>query len=1252
MEPYIGAVSMFPMPPGTGWFPCDGRQLSIQRYPALYAVIGTTYGGDGKLTFNIPDLRGRAVIGAGADKDIALGHAGGTEMVVLSAGQLPQHTHKVRFSPNDGTGQSGKGRLPARSMPDKDGVSAKLYAEVQSNSVTTALAPETVVPTGSSAPHNNLQPSFVIGYYIAHVGLFPPRQPDGEAPVDPPSPDGAAPRPGTARPKGSTVAAFTGEIRILAGLPTQTPNGWVLCDGAELKISDQQVLYSLIGNMFGGKAPSTFRVPDLRGRITVGLGNGPGLTPRHTIGQTFGDATVQLGPGQMPAHTHAFNVLKQEATLTTPKPGVMYAASPDCLFYQAPTTAATTQVSFDARTVSVPDKESGMHNNLMPSVAMYYMICLNGLYPPLEEVPRLNGISPNSGPPVPPVPPVPPALPGGEEGPLQITLNGMNLTQPGTSSVVTFGSVKATIVSANENALVVQCPPGNGTVTVTVTTSKGVTEPNWGCQFSYVPSVTALYPAVGSSAGGGRVTIKGVGFAGATSVMFGQLPANGFQVVDGETIFATAPAQSDGIASVNVTVTTSGQTSAVTSACVFTITSLFIEVNPGYGPAAGGNTVTLTGTNFDLESTNYVVWFGDVKASSWTVVNTTTITAVAPAGVGQVEVSVESLLSGTRSPAVRYVYAAIVSQFSPTYGPSTGGTAVSISGVNFDPASKVLFGTTSVTPTRTTSTSIAVTSPPGTGVAALSVTGPGGPSISAGSLPLYSYLPQLDRLYPSVGQPDGDSSVTLYGRNFTADATVRFGDQMVAASDITDTSLVVTAPTGIGGAAYEVAVITGGGTSGPRPYTYCTVGIAGLEPAAGPAGTSVTITGVGFGAAPSVLFGTVAAANVSVNSSGTEIVCVAPAGIAGAVNVSVRAGGAVSPANDASRYSFAPVVHALSRDTGKPLTQVTLTGEGFVAQPATGSQMRVSFGALSATQIGVSTATSVTVAAPVNLGRVPVVVHTPGGQSNEMIFTYVPAVLSITPSFGTQGAVVRLVGAGLSEDGAPVVPLSVTFGAAASPAFWSGGSQSVWAQVPAGKGTVPVILKTAAGSTGTWSGALFYYAPVVTSVSPGGGPAAGGTTVTIRGSGFTGATAVLFNLDKGLGLNVISDTELSVTTPPGLGKAEVSVQLPHAASGPHVGSSFIFGPTIDGIDPPSLSISQSDRVFIYGEGLGDIVSIDFGGVIYRSSSQGVWWTHDSMDPTRALTVMLTPEGHVAGTSQVTITTIYGTSPPVNFTWTS
>ena len=110
---------------------------------------------------------------------------------------------------------------------------------------------------------------------------------------------------------------FVGEIRIFAG--NYAPVDWYLCEGQLLDIASNQVLYALLGTVYGGNGVTTFGLPDLRGKLPIGQGTGTGLTPR-ILGQTPGSAQVTLNQGQLPEHNHVINAVTTTATTATPGP--------------------------------------------------------------------------------------------------------------------------------------------------------------------------------------------------------------------------------------------------------------------------------------------------------------------------------------------------------------------------------------------------------------------------------------------------------------------------------------------------------------------------------------------------------------------------------------------------------------------------------------------------------------------------------------------------------------------------------------------------------------------------------------------------------------------------------------------------------------------------------------------------------------------------------------------------------------------
>jgi microcystin-dependent protein len=170
MEPFVGEIKIcaFSFAP-RGWAKCDGSTMQINQNAALYSLLGTTYGGDGKTTFCLPDLRGRAPLHRNpVVANFQQGKSLGAETVTLTAANLPQHTHAFSVSSASGTKQSG-GTANANVLA---ATGANLYGAA---STLTALGGAACGPGGASAPHANMQPSLVLNFIIATSGLYPPR---------------------------------------------------------------------------------------------------------------------------------------------------------------------------------------------------------------------------------------------------------------------------------------------------------------------------------------------------------------------------------------------------------------------------------------------------------------------------------------------------------------------------------------------------------------------------------------------------------------------------------------------------------------------------------------------------------------------------------------------------------------------------------------------------------------------------------------------------------------------------------------------------------------------------------------------------------------------------------------------------------------------------------------------------------------------------------------------------------------------
>lgn len=169
---------------------------------------------------------------------------------------------------------------------------------------------------------------------------------------------------------------FVGEIRMFGF--GRTPNGWQACDGSLLSIAEYEVLFVLIGTTYGGDGQTTFAVPDLRGRIPVHQGQGPGLSS-YVTGQMAGTESVVVLAQQMPAHTHTAFATTAAATIGTPGNGVLPGAVSNQTMYITDTTGAT-PFSQAPQSTSLAGG-SQPHENCMPTLTVQYCIAWAGIFP-------------------------------------------------------------------------------------------------------------------------------------------------------------------------------------------------------------------------------------------------------------------------------------------------------------------------------------------------------------------------------------------------------------------------------------------------------------------------------------------------------------------------------------------------------------------------------------------------------------------------------------------------------------------------------------------------------------------------------------------------------------------------------------------------------------------------------------------------------------------------------------------------------
>ncbi|MFB7460710.1 IPT/TIG domain-containing protein [Streptomyces sp. NPDC056188] len=312
------------------------------------------------------------------------------------------------------------------------------------------------------------------------------------------------------------------------------------------------------------------------------------------------------------------------------------------------------------------------------------------------------------------------------------------------------------------------------------------------------------------------------------------------------------------------------------------------SISPAQGASSGGTVVTVTGTGFTGVT---AVQFGGGAATSFTVLSSTQLTAITPAGTGALNVAVTTG-QGTSTQTVTYTYVAApaVSGVTPGQGPVSGGTSVTLTGTNLSGATTVLFdGVAAAFTVLPPSRIVAVTPAHAPGAAAVTVTTPGGTSNPDNPSAYFYYtpVPSLTDIKPPAGPSAGGAAATLTGSGLLNATAVRFDTTAASFTVVSDTRMTLVTPTHAAGAA-AVTVTTAGGTSNPLSYVYLDApSLTSVTPGQGPTydGAVVTLTGANLTTTTAVDFNGIPAAFTVLSPS--SLTAVAPAGAAGVVTITV-----------------------------------------------------------------------------------------------------------------------------------------------------------------------------------------------------------------------------------------------------------------------------------------------------------------------------------------------------------------------------
>jgi hypothetical protein len=799
--------------------------------------------------------------------------------------------------------------------------------------------------------------------------------------------------------------------------------------------------------------------------------------------------------------------------------------------------------------------------------------------------PTITAVSPTAGP---------------QAGGTTVTVQGTLFV---SGSVVVFDEALAaqtTFVSSTILTAVTPAhPAGLSDISVVLPDARRVTLADaYEFQAPPIPTISSIAPANGPIAGGTPVTIQGSGFSAGTQVFFDHTAAVSVDILSAHSLVAVTPPHTAGLVDVAVQIPDGRDATTVGGFLYVAPPNPTINtIDPNTGPAAGGTSVTITGTDFRPGA---VVLFGSVPASSVSVLNATTLTAVTPAhAAGLVDVTVTNSDSTTITYVDGFTFEPpvplVVNSIDPNHGSPDGGTVVTLLGEGFTSGATVVFGLAAATDVTIVSdqilTAVSPPQPAGT-VVPLTVTLPDGQSVTTADTFTYVPLPTITSLTPESGPEAGGTVVNIAGTNLGTATNVRFAG--VAAPHfavLSDTLIQAVTPPGSGAAVVRVVTPF---DDAYALFTYvppATATIAGLAPDSGPeAGdTIVTITGTALSETTDVTFGGASALNLTVLSD-TLLEALTPPGT-GAVTVEVQ----TPYGNPQALFTYVPPgtpsIGGLEPASGPQDggTVVTITGTGFTGTSS------VTFDGNPSWNFTVLSDTLLEAVTPPGAGGTTVVVdvQTPTGDALAL-FTYllpdVPTISSVVPPSGPEagGTPVVITGTGFSD------ALGVLFGLHPVP-FIALSDTQIIALSYGGTGTVPLTVLTPYGAAAT----VFTYVPPETatigSLDPSSGPEAGGTIVTISGTALGETSDITFG-GASAAFTILSDTLLQAVSPPGAGTVVVQVQTPYG--NPEALFSYVppGTPTIGGLTPPFGPEAGGTVVTISGTGFADASNVRFAGV--------------------------------------------------------
>lgn len=786
-----------------------------------------------------------------------------------------------------------------------------------------------------------------------------------------------------------------------------------------------------------------------------------------------------------------------------------------------------------------------------------------------------------------------------------ITISGTDFQNGATASIGGVPCAPTTFVSATTITCVTP-PMAAGTYPIVVLNPNGLSNTvAGGYTYQGPPTVTAVGLNYGPTAGGQLITFTGTLFKPGITATVDGFPCLASSYVSATSMQCLTPVHG-ALGTYNVGVTNlDTQSGGLASAYSYVPAPTTTSASLAYGPLAGGQVITITGTGF-INQPGLAATVGGVACAGVTYLSATSLLCTVEAhAAGSVPVAVTNGdgQSGTASATYNYQGAPAFSSMNIDFGPPAGGVTVTINGTGFQPGISVTIGGAACTGVVVLSaTQLTCTTPPGAGAGAnLVLTNADGQTSTATGIYDYHGPPTVASTNLPVGPPAGGQMITVTGTLFEPGAVARLGGTLCTTTTfVSATQLTCLTPAhALGAVTVQVTNLDGQSGSLASGYTFAappntTSSNLAFGPLAG--GQTITVTGTGFQPGVTASVGGSPCGSPTYVSA-TQLTCVTPAGGAGTVTISAtNVDGQTGTAGASYTYQGAPTYTSTNIAFGPPAggINITITGTGF--QPGLG----ITIGGAACTSLVVVNATTATCSTPAGAaGPAGIVLTNADGQTSTSAAAYnyhgPPTVTAVAPPTGpSTGGTTLNVGGTLFEPGLTVrvngvncttsTYVSAILATCVTPA-----------QV-AGLYSVSVLNLDA--QSGSLAAAFTYLAaPTVTAVNLAFGPLAGGTFVTITGTLFqVGATATI-NGQPCTSPNRLSATTLTCFTPTSqpAGTYNVVVTNPDTQSGTLVGGyTYESGPTITGLSPNFGPATGGQTVTITGTGFRSGLSASIG----------------------------------------------------------